>query len=103
MMKRLESFAVKHNKKVGAKFTNTLVVKNNREIFKKDELMYLIEHTVNPGFRNIPQSIYWAIVTITTVGYGDVAPITILGKLMACVIMLTGFAIIAVPMRMRSP
>jgi voltage-gated potassium channel len=60
-------------------------------------LMYLIEHTVNPGFRNIPQSIYWAIVTITTVGYGDVAPVTVLGKLMACVIMLTGFAIIAVP------
>jgi voltage-gated potassium channel len=60
-------------------------------------VMYLIEHNVNPGFRNIPQSIYWAIVTLTTVGYGDVAPITVAGKLMACVIMLTGFAIIAVP------
>jgi putative selenate reductase len=41
MMKRLQSFALKHDKKVGAKFTNTLVVKNNREIFKKDDLMYL--------------------------------------------------------------
>lgn len=60
-------------------------------------VMYLIEHRDNPGFRNIPQSIYWAIVTLTTVGYGDVAPITVAGKLMACVIMLTGFAIIAVP------
>jgi voltage-gated potassium channel len=60
-------------------------------------LMYLLEHSVNTGFRNIPQSIYWAIVTITTVGYGDVAPVTALGKLMACVIMLTGFAILAVP------
>lgn len=60
-------------------------------------IMYLLEHGSNPGFRNIPQSIYWAIVTLTTVGYGDVAPITIAGKLMACVIMLTGFAIIAVP------
>lgn len=60
-------------------------------------VMYLLEHAVNPGFHNIPQSIYWAIVTITTVGYGDVAPTTILGKMMASVIMLTGFAILAVP------
>jgi voltage-gated potassium channel len=59
--------------------------------------MYLIEQESNPGFRNIPQSIYWAIVTITTVGFGDVAPMTVLGKMMASVIMLTGFAIIAVP------
>jgi len=60
-------------------------------------LVYLVESSVNPGFSNIPQSIYWAIVTITTVGYGDVSPVTIPGKLLACVIMLTGFAIIAVP------
>jgi len=60
-------------------------------------VMYLLEESVNPGFRNIPQSIYWAIVTITTVGYGDVAPVTVLGKMMASVIMLTGFAILAVP------
>lgn len=60
-------------------------------------VMYLIEQDSNPGFRNIPQSIYWAIVTITIVGFGDVAPITVLGKMMASVIMLTGFAIIAVP------
>jgi voltage-gated potassium channel len=58
-------------------------------------VMYLIEESSNPGFRNIPQSIYWAIVTITTVGYGDVAPVTVLGKMMASVIMLTGFAILA--------
>lgn len=60
-------------------------------------IMYVIERQANPGFRNIPQAIYWAIVTITTVGYGDVAPVTVLGKMMASVIMLTGFAIIAVP------
>ncbi len=60
-------------------------------------VMYVIEHDENKGFGNIPQSIYWAIVTITTVGYGDVAPVTVLGKMMASVIMLTGFAIIAVP------
>ena len=60
-------------------------------------LMYVIEHDFNSGFSNIPQSIYWAIVTITTVGFGDITPVTIAGKLMSCVIMLTGFAIIAVP------
>jgi voltage-gated potassium channel len=60
-------------------------------------VMYLLEGEDNPGFHNIPQSIYWAIVTITTVGYGDAAPVTVLGKMMASVIMLTGFAIIAVP------
>lgn len=60
-------------------------------------MMYVIEHNENEGFSNIPQAIYWAIVTITTVGFGDVTPVTVAGKMMACVIMLTGFAIIAVP------
>ncbi|MDA0577299.1 MAG: ion transporter [Verrucomicrobia bacterium] len=60
-------------------------------------VMYLIEHPGNPSFANIPTSIYWAIVTITTVGYGDVTPITVLGKMMASIVMLTGFAILAVP------
>jgi len=60
-------------------------------------VVYVLEHEVNPEFANIPQAIYWAIVTVTTVGYGDVAPVTVLGKIMASVIMLTGFTIIAVP------
>lgn len=60
-------------------------------------LMYLLEGARNPGFSSIPQSIYWGIVTITTVGYGDVAPVTVAGKVLASVIMLTGFSIIAVP------
>ena len=60
-------------------------------------LMYLIEGEHNPGFSSIPQSIYWGIVTITTVGYGDVAPLTVMGKILASFIMLTGFSIIAVP------
>ncbi|MFK7849943.1 MAG: ion transporter [Akkermansiaceae bacterium] len=60
-------------------------------------LMYLIEGGTNSGFSSIPQSVYWAIVTVTTVGYGDVAPLTIMGKVLASFIMLSGFAIIAVP------
>jgi voltage-gated potassium channel len=59
-------------------------------------LLYLIEGEAN-GFTSIPQSIYWAIVTITTVGYGDIAPATVPGKILASVAMLTGFSIIAVP------
>ena len=62
-------------------------------------LMYLVEGILgkNEGFSNVPQSVYWAIVTISTVGYGDVTPITVVGKMIATVIMLTGFGIIAVP------
>lgn len=59
-------------------------------------IMYLVEHKEN-GFSNIPESIYWAIVTITTVGYGDIAPVTPMGKFVASVVMLIGYAIIAVP------
>ena len=59
-------------------------------------LMYLIEKGEN-GFTSIPESIYWAIVTITTVGYGDISPVTPLGKFVASFIMLIGYGIIAVP------
>lgn len=59
-------------------------------------LMYLIEGGEN-GFTSIPRSIYWAIVTITTVGYGDIAPQTVIGQFLASFIMLMGYAIIAVP------
>lgn len=59
-------------------------------------VMYLVEGGEN-GFNSIPDSIYWAIVTITTVGYGDISPVTSLGKFVASVIMLMGYAIIAVP------
>jgi voltage-gated potassium channel len=59
-------------------------------------VMYLIERGEN-GFNSIPDCIYWAIVTITTVGYGDISPVTPAGKLVASVIMLLGYAIIAVP------
>jgi voltage-gated potassium channel len=59
-------------------------------------IMYLVEQKEN-GFSNIPESIYWAIVTITTVGYGDISPITPMGKFVASVVMLIGYSIIAVP------
>jgi len=59
-------------------------------------VMYLIEKRQN-GFSSIPESIYWAIVTITTVGYGDISPVTPLGKFVASIIMLMGYGIIAVP------
>lgn len=59
-------------------------------------VMYLVEQREN-GFSNIPESIYWAIVTITTVGYGDISPVTPMGKFLAAVVMLIGYSIIAVP------
>jgi voltage-gated potassium channel len=59
-------------------------------------MMYLIEGEAN-GFTSIPTSIYWAIVTMTTVGYGDIAPQTPLGKIIASAIMILGYGIIAVP------
>lgn len=59
-------------------------------------LMYMIEGVEN-GFTSIPRSIYWAIVTITTVGYGDIAPHTWFGQLIASMLMIIGYAIIAVP------
>lgn len=60
-------------------------------------VMYVVEGSVNPSMNNIPRCIYWAIVTLTTVGYGDITPITYLGQFISMVIMLLGYAIIAVP------
>ena len=59
-------------------------------------LMYLIEGEEH-GFTSIPTSMYWAVVTMTTVGYGDVAPRTPLGQLLAALLMILGYGIIAVP------
>ncbi|HUO86163.1 MAG TPA: ion transporter, partial [Thermoanaerobaculia bacterium] len=59
-------------------------------------LMYLVEGPES-GFTSIPVSIYWAIVTMTTVGYGDIAPQTVVGRMLASLVMITGYGIIAVP------
>ena len=59
-------------------------------------LMYVVEGEAN-GFTSIPRSIYWAIVTLTTVGYGDLSPQTALGQMLASIVMVIGYGIIAVP------
>lgn len=59
-------------------------------------IMYMIEDA-EAGFTSIPKSIYWSIVTLTTVGYGDIAPQTVMGQFFASIIMILGYAIIAVP------
>lgn len=59
-------------------------------------IMYLVEGEEN-GFTNIPKSVYWCIVTLTTVGYGDIAPQTPLGQFIASIVMVLGYGIIAVP------
>lgn len=59
-------------------------------------LMYMVEPR-EAGFTSIPRSIYWAIITLTTVGYGDIAPVTPMGQFIASIVMILGYAIIAVP------
>ena len=59
-------------------------------------IMYVVEGEAN-GFDSIPRSIYWAVVTITTVGYGDISPQTPLGQFISTIIMIVGYSIIAVP------
>jgi len=60
-------------------------------------LMYMIEGRTNEGFSSIPRSVYWAIVTLTTVGYGDISPQTGVGQCVAALVMILGYSIIAVP------
>ncbi|MCB0366813.1 MAG: ion transporter [Bdellovibrionaceae bacterium] len=65
-------------------------------VFIIGTIMYLVEGREN-GFTSIPKSVYWAIVTMTTVGYGDIAPQTPLGQLISSLLMIAGYGIIAVP------
>jgi len=59
--------------------------------------MYLLEGGTNPAFDSIPDTLYWAVVTMTTVGYGDATPITVPGKVLAAIMMLIGYSLIIVP------
>ena len=59
--------------------------------------MYAIEGDINPNLSSIPKGIYWAIVTLTTVGYGDITPLTDMGQIIAGIMMLLGYSVIAVP------
>lgn len=60
-------------------------------------VMYVIEGGPDSSFTSIPRSIYWAIVTLTTVGYGDIAPATNLGQFLAAIVMILGYGVLAVP------
>ena len=60
-------------------------------------LMFAVEGNSNPQMSSIPKGVYWAVVTLTTVGYGDVTPVTALGQFISIVVMLLGYSIIAVP------
>ena len=60
-------------------------------------MMYFIESSYNSGFSSIPMSMYWAVVTLTTVGFGDITPVTHLGQFLSALLMIMGYGIIAVP------
>lgn len=81
------------SKKIVIFFLFTLVM-----VVSIGTIMYIVENGRNPdGFEDIPNSIYWAIVTMTTVGYGDIAPCTSVGRFLSALIMLLGYTVLAVP------
>jgi voltage-gated potassium channel len=84
--------AIRSSRRKVTVFLGTVVVL----VLNIGAIMYLIEGAPS-GFTSIPRSMYWAIVTMTTVGYGDIAPQTILGQSLAAVVMILGYSIIAVP------
>lgn len=87
LMRALKSSRIKITVFLGVVMTLVLII---------GSLMYLVEGEAN-GFDSIPRSIYWAIVTLTTVGYGDISPQTPLGQVFASLVMILGYGIIAVP------
>jgi voltage-gated potassium channel len=61
-------------------------------------MVYFVEHPAQPDkFSSIPDTIYWAVVTLTTVGYGDMYPVTVMGKIFTVLILLAGIALLALP------
>ena len=87
----LKNALVASRRKVGIFFVVVLTI-----VVILGSLMYIIEGEQN-GFTSIPKSVYWAIVTLTTVGYGDISPQTNIGQALAAFIMIIGYSIIAVP------
>lgn len=83
-------------KESGRKITVFLVAVINI-VMLMGSLMYIVEGKFNEGFSSIPKAVYWAIVTLTTVGYGDITPVTDFGRFLSAIIMILGYAIIAVP------
>jgi len=84
--------ALKHSRSKIIVFLGTVLT----SVIILGTVMYLVE-TPESGFTSIPRSIYWAIVTLTTVGYGDIYPDSDLGQFIAAIVMIMGYAIIAVP------
>jgi voltage-gated potassium channel len=61
-------------------------------------MVYMVEHTAQPdAFGNIPKAMWWALTTLTTVGYGDISPVTLIGKMFGSMTMLTGVCVFAIP------
>jgi voltage-gated potassium channel len=87
----LKNALVAARRKIGIFFVAVLTI-----VVILGSLMYIIEGEAN-GFTSIPKSVYWAIVTLTTVGYGDISPQTNAGQFLAAMIMVIGYSIIAVP------
>lgn len=87
LLKALSASRAKITVFLGAVLTMILIV---------GTLMYMVEEG-NPGFSSIFSSMYWAVVTMTTVGFGDAVPVTTLGKFLASIVMIMGYGIIAVP------
>ena len=87
----LKNALISSRRKIGIFFIAVLTI-----VVILGSVMYIIEGEVN-GFTSIPRSVYWAIVTLTTVGYGDISPQTSMGQTLAAFIMIMGYSIIAVP------
>jgi voltage-gated potassium channel len=87
----LKNALISSRRKIGIFFIAVLTI-----VVILGSLMYVIEGDAN-GFTSIPRSVYWAIVTLTTVGYGDISPQTNIGQTLAAFIMIIGYSIIAVP------
>ncbi|MFS8086944.1 MAG: potassium channel family protein, partial [Acidobacteriota bacterium] len=100
---RLEEFdRSMHSVWVGIKRRKSLLVVSLTlmliAVYSAAALLYLAEHNAQPeGFSSIPETLWWAVMTLTTVGYGDVTPITHLGKFLAGAIAIVGIGIFALP------